>query len=116
MAKIVTMKESKHVLLPFPETRLNVDFPLTIQSMDPRDHGVVVVGLIVSEECRPHVRIKMGRLTSERFIAAALVERLALRERLELGFMFPVEVEATANGVLFVAALKCVQSFPVEES
>lgn len=116
MAKIVTMRSIKHVLLPFQETKLDSHYPHKLQSLSPQDHRVTIGGLIVSEECRPHVRIRIGRLTSEQFIAADLVERMGLHENLEPGFTFPIEVMATTNGILFVAALKCVQGFPVEES
>ncbi len=109
MPKIITM--SRPTLLPFPETKLpggeQYIARITSAPATGRFRGMC---LLISEECRPHVRIKVHDVTSGKFVSADLVERLELHEILQEGQTLEIEVQAT-KGCLFVGALKGMQSY-----
>jgi hypothetical protein len=109
MAKVISIR--KPALLPFPET--------TLQGGEHRLYAIKSVAatgmffpqqLIVSEQCEPHVRVKIYDRTSGKFVSAELVSRLPLSGQLQAGGTFEIEVQCTRD-CLFVGALSGVQDF-----
>lgn len=103
MAKLVSIRTP--VLLPFPETKLREEIR-KISSM-PATGALVAHAIVLSEQCRPYVRIRMRERTSERFVAAELMERLEWSAKVDQDSSFEIEVEAL-RPCLFVGALKCL--------
>jgi len=99
--------------LPFPEMRLAASEKFIVLNSHQARGKLVVMGIMFSDECRPYVRVKLQDRTSGEAMSAELLERFQMGIQLNEHETFAIEIECL-RGCLFVAALKCQQSFPVE--